>query len=83
MPTFNLKLNNTPSSNSKQSNILNKTLAKTKDNLELEEDDPKVLSYYQLLSIYTKGAKSKGSNDLNSVFNNLGSSTSFTPYTFL
>ena len=47
LPTFNLELNNTPSSNSKQSNILNKTLAKTEDNLELEEEDnPKVLFYY-------------------------------------
>jgi hypothetical protein len=36
-----------PSSNFKQSNVLNKILAKTKDNLELEEeDDPKVFSYY-------------------------------------
>ena len=45
--TFNLKLNNTPSSNSKQFNILNKTLAKTEDNLELKkENNPKVLFYY-------------------------------------
>ena len=45
LPTFNFKLNNIPS-NSKQSNILNKTLAKTKDNLKLKKDNPKVLSYY-------------------------------------
>ena len=36
-----------PSSNSKQSNVLNETLAETKDNLELkEEDNPKVFSHY-------------------------------------
>ena len=72
MPTSNFKLNNTPSSNSKKSNTLNKASAETKDNLELKkENNPKVLSHYQLLSIYTEGAKSKG-------YNNLGLSTSLT-----
>jgi len=47
LPTFDLKLNNIPSFNFKQSNILNEILAKTEDNLELEEEDnPKVLFYY-------------------------------------
>ena len=47
LPTFNLELNNMPSFDFKQSDILNKTLVKTKDNLELEEENnPKVLSHY-------------------------------------
>ena len=47
LPTFNFELNNTPSSDSKQSNVLNETLVETKDNLELEEEDnPEVLFYY-------------------------------------
>ena len=86
MPTFNLKLNNTPFSNFKQSNALNKTLVDTKDNLKLEkdnlelekEDNPKVLFYYQLLSVYTEGAESEGYNNLNSIFNNPGLSTLLT-----
>jgi len=44
-----------PSSNFKQFNILNKILAETENNLKLKkEDNPKVLSHYQLLFIYTK-----------------------------
>ena len=84
MPTFDFELNNTPSSNSKQSNVLNKTLAKTEDNLELkEEDNPKVFFCYQLLFIYIEGAESEGSDDLNGVFDDLGSSILFTPYASL
>ena len=73
-----------PSFDSEQFNMLNKILTETEDNLELKkEDNPKVISYYQLISVYTEGVKSKSSDDLNGVFNNPGLSILFTPHAFL
>ena len=59
--------------------MLNETLVETEDNLELKkEDNFKVFSYYQLLSVYTKGAESENCDDFNGVFDNLGLSTLLT-----
>ena len=47
LPTFDLELNNTPSSDSEQSDTLNKTSVNTEDNLKLKKsDNPKILFYY-------------------------------------
>jgi hypothetical protein len=83
--TIDPELNNTLSFDSEQSNedtlALEDRVSDDNDILQ-EEDDPEVFSCRQLLSVYTEGAtshaESDGGNDLDGVFDDLGTFTSLT-----